>query len=538
MEASNVGTQQEGRSAAVFVRNATGLTKEIGWLDTLIYNVNIGNVGIGLLFLLWVGFGFFPGANPWLSMLIAIAMAVPFTLAYALLAAAMPRSGGDYVYVSRNVSPVLGFVTSWNWVIWMLAFVGIPAAFLAQYGIAPLFRSLGGILDSPGLVSAGAKVGSPTGLIVIGTILIALFAIVFSIGTNVFLRVQKWTFLIAMVGVVATIVVVVTSTGDYATKFNAYVQSVGGKPGAAAIAQRAATDMGLGGAFSAKQTFMQATWWLFCFAFCITSSFLGGEVRQASRSQILGMQGAIVYSAFWMGLTVAAFAVMAGLKFVGGIGAADPSALGLSTTPVYTELAVAARPNIPVALLICGTFIFWSYTWLPGNFLACTRGLLAWSFDRLMPEKLAYVSERRHTPTVAIVVVAVVAEISLVLYARGKLTVLVGVFGWVLSYGFGCIAAMLFPYRHPEVFESSSVNWRVGRVPVISIVGGLGLIGVILAEYLFYSDPIYGLVTSNVTKWGTAIVLVAGFLVYFAAKWVQRSRGVYVERAFAVIPPE
>jgi hypothetical protein len=38
------------------------------------------------------------------------------------------------------------------------------------------------------------------------------------------------------------------------------------------------------------------------------------------------------------------------------------------------------------------------------------------------------------------------------------------------------IAAIVFPYRLPDVFESSSVNARVGGVPWMSVVGVLSLV--------------------------------------------------------------
>ena len=35
-------------------------------------------------------------------------------LAYTYLLMAMPRTSGDYVYISRTINPLLGFVLSWG----------------------------------------------------------------------------------------------------------------------------------------------------------------------------------------------------------------------------------------------------------------------------------------------------------------------------------------------------------------------------------------------------------------------------------------
>ena len=108
----------------VFTRQATGLTKEIGTLDTFVYNVNNQNIGIGVAFILLFIPGFYAGADMFQSMLIAAVLALPMAGVYAFFSAAIPRSGGDYVYISRTLHPVLGFVASWNWVFWMTVYIG------------------------------------------------------------------------------------------------------------------------------------------------------------------------------------------------------------------------------------------------------------------------------------------------------------------------------------------------------------------------------------------------------------------------------
>ena len=45
----------------IFTRQATGLTKEIGTLDTFVYNVNNQNIGIGVAFILLFVPGFYAG---------------------------------------------------------------------------------------------------------------------------------------------------------------------------------------------------------------------------------------------------------------------------------------------------------------------------------------------------------------------------------------------------------------------------------------------------------------------------------------------
>ena len=125
-----------------YVRTASGLVRAWSPWDLLIYNTLASAVIFGSVTFSLFGetLGSFPGANPYLGIVIAALGAIPVMAMYALLSSAMPRSGGDYVWVSRIVHPSIAFAYStvfvttavtlymaWNG--WVLAYVGFSSVF-------------------------------------------------------------------------------------------------------------------------------------------------------------------------------------------------------------------------------------------------------------------------------------------------------------------------------------------------------------------------------------------------------------------------
>jgi APA family basic amino acid/polyamine antiporter len=534
-----------GGEVKVFTRQATGLTKEIGSLDTFVFNVNNQNIGIGVAFILLFVPGFYAGADLFQGIVLALLLAIPMALTYAFFAAAIPRSGGDYVYISRSLHPVLGFVASWNWLAWMTVYVGVPAAYFAQYGLSGLFRVLGVAAGSADLIGLGNQFTDPVWVLAVGTILIVLFAVIFAMGTRTYFRIQNVVFGIGLIGVAIAIgLAFLGNSSDFAANFDAYISGAGGVANASSLAIPPSD-------YSSEQTIFSSTLAQFIVLFAITSSFLGGEVRRARVSQLLGMPGGVVFVSIFMFLLVASVVHLVGLPILAAVSANyfSPDALGLTFVPAYPELVAAAFPgNVVVAFLLGFTFVFWTYVWLPINFMASTRALLAWSLDGLMPARVSEVNEERHTPTVAIVIVAILGWLSLYLYTIGigdfKLNTLYGIFGWILSFLTCSVAAIVFPYRLKSVFESSPVNWRILGIPLMSIIGAVSTAALVYVEYIWWADPVNGLDATSVVlgddrmKIVTAGVLVTGLLWYIGASLVQRSRGVRIERAFAEIPPE
>lgn len=539
MSEKGVGSRLPGRPR-VFVREATGLTKELSLVDIFIYNTNNQNIGLGVLFILLFVPAFYPGASMLGGALVAGILALAHATTYALFAAAMPRSGGDYVYISRTLSPVLGFVSSFNWLVWLSVYIGIPAAYFGQYGLPSLFRMLAANAGEPDLMRFADFWQTPLGIFVAGTVLIVGFGAVFALGTKLYFRIQNITFVIATIAVViAGLIALITPRETFIVRFDEYVQAVGGVANAFRVAQEA-SGYQQPQPFDAYQTFLSLSLPLYIVLYSITSSIIGGEVKNARRAQLFGMPGSVIYCTLWILVLVAAFQKMVGYEGLAAIGAADPAALGLAFTPTFVELAGAVvYRSLPLVLFLGIGFLLWTYVWLPINYLASTRILLAWSFDRLMPERLAYVSPRTHTPLVAILVVGILGEICLALYAwKIVLASIVGIFGWIISFLLTAVAAIVFPYRRRADFEASPVRWRLAGIPLMSLVGALAVVSLVICEVVFWLDPFVGLAYFPNVQVLTVGVFVVGALLYWGARMIQARRGIRIEYAFREIPPE
>ena len=71
-------------------------------------------------------------------------------MTYGYLSAAMPRSGGEYVFLGRVVHPAVGFTANWGFTWSQLLGLGLYASFTVNFGIAVAFLTLGNVLDSSG----------------------------------------------------------------------------------------------------------------------------------------------------------------------------------------------------------------------------------------------------------------------------------------------------------------------------------------------------------------------------------------------------
>ena len=145
-------------SSKLFVRNATGLVRGVPSKSSIIINFIPGHPTQTLAAVFFFALTLAPGGNVYLGILLVLPMTLAFSYAFGLLTSMIPRSGGDYVLVSRVIHPVGGLMSSF-----CLTMAGLLSN--AFFGLAFVTVGLG-----PGLTGIGL-IGHNTRLIKWGTTL-------------------------------------------------------------------------------------------------------------------------------------------------------------------------------------------------------------------------------------------------------------------------------------------------------------------------------------------------------------------------------
>ena len=80
----------------VFLRKASGLIKTASNTDVFIFDIGLVSIGLGLAFILFFGPGFYPGANLYVSTILAGLAMLAVGGGMICWTVTIPRSGGVY----------------------------------------------------------------------------------------------------------------------------------------------------------------------------------------------------------------------------------------------------------------------------------------------------------------------------------------------------------------------------------------------------------------------------------------------------------
>jgi APA family basic amino acid/polyamine antiporter len=525
--------------SGLFVRNATGLVRGMSQRASVVLNFIPGHPTQTLAAVLFAFLALFPGANPYLALLIVLPMTLSFSYAFGMLTAIIPRSGGDYMIVSRVLSPLLGIVSSFCMTMAGLlsnAFFGI--AFVTS-ALGPSFVVVGTVGHHQSLIDFGTKISTHRNWeFGLGSAMIVVACLIHLAGWRWMIRFLSILFWLVTGGMLLSVAVLLfTGKSSFAKNFDSFA-GTGEYQNTIARAVKAGTQVSP--SFSFGQTIILVAGLATVSIYCYWSTFVGGELRQASTLKTAnnmaraGVGGLIVVAIFG-----AIILHSVGSQFMiaangGGLSSNFPFA------PSFIFLSAASLGNTLFAILVAICYcVFWPLiTWL--SLLQPTRMLFAYSFDGMLPKAFAKTT-RGGAPWVS-VIASGAASIVVLWWATGSSS-----FFKALAYatliqlvamGLVGVSAALVPWRRPELYRGSASQLRFAGIPVTTIAGVGAVLTAVFLWIVFLSEPKLGIADhASFFVWCLGTIA-AGIVFYAAAYSIRRSQGVNVNRAFAEIPPE
>src|ERR687888_643279 len=335
-----------GQTSGLYVRNATGLVREVKPWQAMAINFITGAPPFVIGIALFGALSGFPGGSFLLAAVLTIPLALSVVYTFGLLTTAMPRSGGDYILVSRTLHPMLGVVSSVCISLSSFLSIAFEALAMVTLGLAPGLLIIGLIDDSSRLQSWSNTVSTSKGWqFVLGTIAIVVAGAAVGAGWTWAKRFMFTLLALSLVGlVIAALIALFTSKSSFISDFNSFAQPITGHPDSYhdTISTAVKNGVGVNAGIS-----IYAYW----------STFFAGELRQGNTMQTANRMGmasvgilasvivfvAIFFHSFGQSFLAAAFG--------GGL----PSQLG--TSGAYFVITSAQVNNTLFAVFLVATFV-------------------------------------------------------------------------------------------------------------------------------------------------------------------------------------
>jgi amino acid transporter len=496
----------------------------------MIFNIMVMAPMAILVYGVWASV-IYPGADLPMTALLAIPISIVIGVFYAIFSLAMPRAGGDYVWVSRILHPSLGYAINFFLFLVILSVAGAYIPWFTQWALASVF-------EVNGLAGLAASVSTNEFTFVFAVLYYLFCAAVISRGAKVTSRLLWLFFILVLVGLaVYTGVSLTVGRLGFAASFTANTGMDYNM-----VLQQAVAE-GYPGQLLLSATFLGLTFTYINFLGFNFSIYLSGEIKDIQRSQFLAIVGAVVvfgiidWLAYWVSYVSMGGEFLGALSYLFAIGS---EAYKLPFDPYFMFLFRYAASPAVYTLMMVG----WSAMVL-GAILtyvaASVRFVFAWAFDRVVPTTLSSIDTRYNSPYVALIFVTLVAIVFQVLWIWTPLLQYFAyiVFGWMIMQIIASIAAIIFPYVRKDLWERSPpiVRAKVGPVPILSI---LAVVAIVLSAYLGYasiSPAFVGALDPSILTF-TIGLFVVGIIIYFISSAYHRRVGIPLELSFKEIPPE
>ena len=549
--------------SGLFVRQASGLVRDVSMTNALFFNIAafVGTaVGWAIVFYQlypysWQGPG---GISAYAYVAVLTGVACYFLgMIFSSLTSAMPRSGGDYVFTSRIISPFWGWIESWTLVGSALTIIGFEII-VATRNIQLTAILLG--VAFPGSTFAGAQnwFQDNTSKIIVGIIILLVIAGISILKTRTFHRVVLGLTIFAIISVVINFIGAFTIDEN---SMKLAMPLLGTTSGAVInTATKAGYSLNTTG-FAFIGMAGVASVVLFQYIGFQFSSYIAGEVKgNVKRTVFFAVIGALIFAVFMNSVYMDVQGNHYGFNLVNAWGFLywNGGAAPLNGQPPFTPLmATAVHPGLwPLWLIVALGNITLNVLLCPVYAIFLSRIVLAWSLDRQIPEWFSEVNERTNAPLRVIALAVLIGGVfylltfiqlpfaSLSLASTTFFGILLAGLTWIMPG----INAILIPFRRPDLFKLTNNTVKFLGLPRLVWIGIVWLIFILPVYGAAFGYPVYQglqqsgakyLALTNASGVGWALIfIVVGIIVYLVMRVVNTSRGINVKMIFQELPPD
>jgi amino acid transporter len=416
-----------------------------------------------------------PGIGPYVlpAFLFASIPAIFAALAYSILASAMPRAGGSYLYASRALHPFWGFVASFSQWFGLSIVIGVIA-----YVVIPFFRDLAFALDWTVLAD-----WLDQGLV---RVILALVILWSFIGINI-LGLTFYERILIPLMVLMLVLGLVVIVGGLSYSQEEFLAALASKEGRSVDLIEVPFNW---------TTFLSASAILF-------SSFIGfdsiaqagGEAKNPVRNlpRAIGLAITLV-GLFYVSFTYAVYHTVPWQFVAEEALSKDLTAAGLLTILLPAGIGIAILLGAAIALL----------NDLPAMILSVSRLVFAWAEDGIFPKSLAAIHPKFHTPVPAILLSGAVSSLGILgSHFAGDffLGIDIMVTSMLVNFIFMCLSVAWLPKRNPTLAKQITIFPNKAARAIIVGIGSVFLSCFLLIHT--YKD-----LTSSVDAW------------YFHSTWI------------------
>lgn len=451
-----------------------------------------------------------PGIGPYVlpAFIFAALPAILAALAYSMLATAMPRAGGSYIYASRGLNPYLGFVASFSqWfglsiVIGVVAYVTIP--FLRDIAVALQWTDLANALN--------------TGLI---RVVLALLLVWSFVWVNIKGAKSYEKTVIPLMVLMFLMGGVVIIAGFKFTPID-FAQSVLEKTG---------QEISTSGTHSFNlSTFLSAGALLFASFIGFDSiAQAGGEAKEPTKKLPLAIGLTILIVGGYYMLFTAAVYHSVPWSFV-----ADQAMQGDITAPGLLSYLL---PSWLTVIIVGGAAIALIND-LPAMLLSVSRLMFAWAEDGIFPHRITKIHPTFQTPYLAIILSGMMASVGILgSHFAGDffLGIDIMVTSMMVNFLLMCLTLLSIEKVNPQLAQEISIfKGRTKRL-LIGFSGTLVLLFFLVIHTLkdlqsqaeawyFHSTPIW------------LIVMALASLIFYVKFRAMKKNGVDTHKLFQQLP--